>query len=446
MIILSRHATRYLPTCLALLLSITACSPAAKRTLPEALTRAVPWGALQPGEQLLYDAAHPNYDAILKARTGRIQSATEGRIPLRMLAISGGGIRGNYGAGVLTGWSQSGKRPEFDVVTGVSVGALMAPFVFLGSAYDKQLRESAVEAVTILSSKKARPKLFRTGSAYVGEAFDDLARRHFNDALIHAVAVQYLRGRRLFVGTTNLDGQEFTVWDLGMIAASDRPDKAEVFRKALIASASVPMLFPPVMFKVDTPAGADEQLHIDGGMTNNVFMVDYDGNWERVLREMELDSDDFCVDGYALHNGYLDERPLKPPVENRMVPVIGATVETLMSTNAANGIYKLWLSAMVTGTRFNVIAVPADIEYANSLSDVKPEETDRLFEVGRTRGLTGAPWHTLLPPADSVGLKNMVAAETLANAFERNYLEQSMESGRQDSGAAAGRADAFCSR
>ena len=431
--------------CLGLILLLASCSPATKRTLPEAATVATPWGALQQDQQHFYEAAHPDYDAILKARTERMrQTSGTGRIPLHMLAISGGGIKGNYGTGVLVGWSESGRRPEFDLVTGVSVGALMAPFVFLGADYDDQLSESAAEAVIILSSKKSRPHLFRTGSAYVGEAFAELARRHFTDELIDAVGAQYLQGRRLFVGTTNLDGQAFTVWDLGMIAASDRPDKAKIFRKAVVASASVPMLFPPVMFEVDPPSGSGQQLHVDGGVTNNVFMVDYDGNWQRVLGELDLDFDDFCIDSYALHNGYLNQRPLQPPVENRMVPLIGASVDTLMSTNAANGIYKLWMSAMVTGSRFNVLAVPADIQYATSLSDVKPEDTNRMFEAGRARGLSGSPWHTLLPPEDSNALKHMVAAETLPQAFERNYLEQSMAAGGKGSGTGAGAADPFC--
>ena len=96
-----------------------------------------------------------------------------------MLAISGGGIKGNYGTGVLVGWSESGKRPQFDVVTGVSVGALMAPFVFLGSDYDEQLSASGADAVTILSADEARPRLFKTGSPYVGEQFTTLAERYY---------------------------------------------------------------------------------------------------------------------------------------------------------------------------------------------------------------------------------------------------------------------------
>jgi hypothetical protein len=59
--------------------------------------------------------------------------------PLTILALSGGGADGSYGAGFLKGWSESGLRPDFDVVTGSSVGSLIAPFAFLGPDYDRDL-------------------------------------------------------------------------------------------------------------------------------------------------------------------------------------------------------------------------------------------------------------------------------------------------------------------
>ena len=190
----------------ALAALVGACAPQPERTLPVDSVHEKPWGALTVGEGLEFEAATPDYDRILAERVKRQQRLADGRIPLRILAISGGGIKGNYGSGVLVGWSESGRRPEFDVVTGVSVGSLMAPFVFLGSDYDSELKASAAEAVNILSSSKARPRLFKTGSPFVGESFRALAERWYTNELIQAVAVEHLKGRRLFVGTTNLDG------------------------------------------------------------------------------------------------------------------------------------------------------------------------------------------------------------------------------------------------
>lgn len=406
---------------------LSACSTALPRTLPLESTRELPWGVVKRGDQHKFESASPGYDAILRARTERQQQASEGPIPLRMLAISGGGIKGNYGTGVLVGWSESGKRPEFDVVTGVSVGALMSPFVFLGSEYDEELRASAAEAVTILGAKESRPKLFRTGSPYVGEQFTALAERWFNSELIEAVAEQYRQGRRLFIGTTNLDGREFAIWDLGMIAASDRVDKESVFRKALVASASFPLLFPPVMFDVDTPGGKAEQMHVDGGVKQNVFMADYDGNWGRVLEEMGLDYSNFCFDVYALHNGYLRIHPLQPAVENKMIPFVGAALGAMATSNSEGGIYNLWLLSMIVGARFNLVSIPPDIQYAQSMSDVDPDETKKLYEVGLARGRSGSPWQSLHPPSDQDQLKYLVGGETLGDAFERDFLQQTLQ-------------------
>ncbi len=428
---------------------LCACVSQPERTLPSEATRDKPWGALTVDEGLEFEAATPNYDSILTERVKRQQQRSQGRIPLRILAISGGGIKGNYGAGVLVGWSESGRRPEFDVVTGVSVGSLMAPFVYLGSAYDRELGASAAEAVGILSSSKSRPKLFKTGSPYVGESFRALAQRWYTDELIEAVAVEHLRGRRLFVGTTNLDGRDFTVWDLGMIAASQHPDKGEVFRKALVASASVPMLFPPVMFNVDTVDGQAEQMHVDGGFHDNVFIADYDSNWARIRELLALDEQDFCVDTFVLHNGYLNERPLQAPVKNKMIPFISASLDSIMSKNARGGVYELWLSSMIFGARFNLVAIPADIQYATSLSDVNPEETSRMFEVGRTRGKTGQPWQVIPPPDSLYELRRALGGEPLDQAFDRSYYRHVVSQVEQDdpSGGASQHAyDSFCDK
>ena len=429
----------------ALITILAACSSAPKRTLPLESTRTVPWGALTRSDLGLFESAAPGHDAVLKARIERMQQASEGRIPLRMLAISGGGIKGNYGTGVLVGWSESGKRPEFDVVTGVSVGAMMAPFVFLGSDYDEQLSASGAEAVTILSADEARPRLFKTGSTYVGEQFTALAERWYTSELIEAVAEQYRQGRRLFIGTTNLDGRNFIIWDLGMIAASERADRETVFRKALIASASFPLLFPPVMFDVDTPEGPAEQMHVDGGVTHNVFIADHDGNWARVLEDMELDYDDFCFDVYALHNGYLRIRPLKPAVENKMRPFAGAALDAMGTTNAESGIYNLWLLSMITGARFNLVSIPKEIQYAQSMRDVKPTETRKMYEMGLARGRSGTPWHSMNPPSDRGQLQHLVGGEPLGDAFERNYFQQTLSQDDEAGAARRGQAGSHCS-
>ena len=139
---------------------------------------------------------------------------------------------------------------------------------------------------------------------------------------------------------------------------------------------------------------------------------------------MGLDYDDFCIDVYALHNGYLRARPLQPAVDNKVMPLAGASLGAMGNSIAETGIYNLWLLSMISGARFNLVSIPPDIQYAQSMSDVKPEETRRMYEVGRARGRSARPWHSMNPPSDSSQLKYMVGGEPLGDAFERNYFQQ----------------------
>ena len=186
--------------------------------------------------------------------------------PLRLLALSGGGDKGAYGAGFLNGWTQSGKRPQFTIVTGVSTGSLIAPFAFLGSAYDDQLKAAYTE---ISPDKVFEPRfplaIPFSSSAATTAPLERLIARFATNQVIDAVAKEHRAGRRLFVGTANLDRPGNAIWDMGAIAASQSPRRYARFRRILLASSSVPVLFPPVL--IDTQIGGRHirELHVDGG-------------------------------------------------------------------------------------------------------------------------------------------------------------------------------------
>jgi len=80
------------------------------------------------------------------------------------LALSGGGADGAFGAGVIVGWTASGKRPEFALVSGVSIGALIAPYAFLGPSYDAQLRENfeSITAADVFEDRATCQRLLHT--------------------------------------------------------------------------------------------------------------------------------------------------------------------------------------------------------------------------------------------------------------------------------------------
>lgn len=191
-----------------------------------------------------------------------------------MLALSGGSDNGAYGAGLLNGWTKAGTRPEFSIVTGISTGALIAPFAFLGSDQDPALER--------LYTTISRRDIYRTRfplaiplapSATSTKPLRQMIARTLSDALIDRIAQQHARGRRLFVGTANLDAQRMVIWNMGAIAASPAPGRYELFRQVLLASASIPALFPPVVIKTQASGREISELHVDGGTAAQMFTL-----------------------------------------------------------------------------------------------------------------------------------------------------------------------------
>jgi hypothetical protein len=192
--------------------------------------------------------------------------------PASMLALSGGADDGAFGAGLLNGWSRRGDRPEFTVVTGVSTGALIAPLAFLGPSHDAMLKKAFTEInASDVFRLNVLGGLFGGDSLASTDPLRRLVASFADDALLEAVAQQHRRGRRLLVGTTNLDTQRPVMWDLGAIAASDSPNKLRLFHDVMVASAAVPGLFAPVIIETLADGRMIKELHVDGGVTMNVL-------------------------------------------------------------------------------------------------------------------------------------------------------------------------------
>jgi hypothetical protein len=194
--------------------------------------------------------------------------------PFVYLALSGGGGSGAFGAGVLSGWSESGTRPEFTIVSGVSTGALIAPFAFLGPDYDDKLRQMYTngEAQSLIGQPNPLGALFGPG-AFGRERLRRLVERYLDDDLIRAIAREDQKGRRLLVVTTNLDAQRAVVWDMGAIAASGEPKAFDLFRDVLAASASVPVVFAPQLINVEADDRIFQEMHADGALSAPVYML-----------------------------------------------------------------------------------------------------------------------------------------------------------------------------
>lgn len=193
-----------------------------------------------------------------------------------ILALSGGAEDGAYGAGFLKGWSERGDRPEFTMVTGISTGALIAPFAFLGAEYDPVLKrlftESSKKNIFVLTPFTA---LFG-GSAVADTApLRDILKEEIDDAFVAALAREARKGRILQIGTTNLDAQRPVIWEVSEIAKSGHPDAKYLIRQIMLASASVPGVFPPVLIEVTIEGKKYQELHVDGGVTQQIFVYPY---------------------------------------------------------------------------------------------------------------------------------------------------------------------------
>ena len=250
----------------------TGCTARHRVCAPPQLTRES--GLVQPGS---VDESPPIETELLRsiAERARRANAQAGPSPRagKFLVLSGGGMYGAYTVGVLSGWTAAGTRPPFDVVTGVSTGALIATFAFLGSEYDC----SMVRLYTSVSDRdiyrrRPVPAVLWSDSAASSAPLKKLIDREVDDALLAAVARCHASGRRLYVGTTNIDTRRLVIWDMGAIASSGRPDATELYRTILLASASVPGFFPPVPIDIDINGRRIREMHVDGGATTGLFL------------------------------------------------------------------------------------------------------------------------------------------------------------------------------
>ncbi|MCC8956902.1 patatin-like phospholipase family protein [Bradyrhizobium sp. Pear77] len=197
------------------------------------------------------------------------------RAPIKTyLALSGGGADGAYGVGVLNGWTAAGNRPNFSVVSGVSTGGLIAPFAFLGPRYDDTLRE--VYTSGIAESLLQDPSLMRVlfGSGLFGnKRLRELVARYVGQDVLSEVARENAKGRKLLIVTTDLDTQRTVIWDMGRIAAVGTPEALQLFRDVMAASASIPLVFPPIMIDAEGQGRRFQEMHVDGGVTAPVLTL-----------------------------------------------------------------------------------------------------------------------------------------------------------------------------
>ena len=307
--------------------------------------------------------------------------------PHNYLSISGGGSNGAFGAGLLTGWSEAGNRPDFTIVTGISTGALMAPFAYLGPAYDEQL----TELYTTYSSKdlfKKRGKLATlTGdSAASTEPLQALLATYIDQKMLHAIAAEYHKGRWLFIGTTDLDAQRPVIWNIGAIAASGDPKALALVHKVLLASASIPGAFPPVYIEVDADGQRYDEMHVDGGATSQVFLYPVSLDWRLVTKTLGVVGKPSL---YVIRNARL--APEWTATKPGLLSIVTRSVSSLTRTQGFGDLYRIYLGAQRDDIEYNLAYIPEAFEEA-SREAFDREYMRKLFDLGYRLAKPGYPW------------------------------------------------------
>jgi Patatin-like phospholipase len=344
------------------------------------------------------DELPPNADALVKekwaqVRANRPEMLGKGRRPVvNFLALSGGGADGAFGAGVLTGWTASGKRPEFDLVTGVSTGALTAPFAFLGPKYDEALKRVFTESTTkdIAIAQPVRGLL--GGDSLASNA--PLARIvafYVNDAFLQEVAEEHRKGRRLLIGTTNLDAERPVVWDMGQIAVSGRPEALDLFRKVLLASAAIPAVFPPGFVKVTADGAVYDEMHVDGGATREVFLIPTQFMAKKTDGNLGINP---VRRAYIIRNGRV--APEYKAVKAKTLSIAGRAVSSLIKSQGVGDLYELFVFAKRNGIDYNLAYIPGDFP-DTSTQAFDPVYMGKLFDLGFQLAQSGYPWKKVPP-------------------------------------------------
>ncbi|WP_417806787.1 patatin-like phospholipase family protein [Thioclava sp.] len=301
----------------------------------------------------------------------------------QLLALSGGAEDGAFGAGALCGWSQHGTRPQFDIVTGVSTGALIAPFAFLGAEYDDILSRmfNMLNASDIMRLNVAT--LFNDGALYDTTPLADMIAAYTPPALIKQVAARHANGARLFVVTSNLETSQAIIWNMGEIAQARWDD---LFRAVIRASSALPGMFPAVTLKVGRGSTAHEETHVDGGVQMQ-FLAAPDAAFD-VPRRKHAGGH-----AYLLINNTL--QPAPQTVSHSALGITQQALTAMVRANAASSVNAARLLAKRQRLGFSLASVAPDPDAVYDPDNrFSTRYMQALFKQGRKRALEDRLWES----------------------------------------------------
>jgi hypothetical protein len=312
--------------------------------------------------------------------------------PANYLSISGGGDNGAFGTGLLVGWTAHGSRPTFKLVTGVSTGALIAPFAFLGADYDAPLKN--------VFTSVAPDDIYETRSLFSGILGDGLAdnaplyrlvAEKVDQQMLDAIAAEYEKGRILLIATTNLDAQQPAIWNIGEIAASNDPKRLELIHKIMVASAAIPGAFPPVMFDVEVDGKAYQEMHVDGGTSTQAFVYPSTINAKDLLAERGLTRERNL---YIIRNSRLDADWAS--VERSTLDIVGRSIASLINFQGIGDLYRMYAQTEKDGVNYHLAFIKPDFT-ATHKEEFDTAYMRKLFAYGFEMSKDGYPWRKFPP-------------------------------------------------
>jgi predicted acylesterase/phospholipase RssA len=387
---------------LALAVLVQGCSaPVRKPAVPPSLTQQAEIPGLPGVRYRLSEVeamAQEGLDSVQRERAYLASKGHKGPLPPAVyLAVSGGGDAGAFGAGLLNGWTAAGGRPEFKLVTGVSTGALIAPFAFLGPKYDGRLRDFYTNTGP---SDIVEPRSLL--AAFTGDALADnrplwnRVAREVDRALLDEIAAEYQKGRLLLIGTSDLDARQGVIWNMTRIASSKDPRALELFRSIMVTSAAIPGAFPPTMIDVEVGGKAHQEMHVDGGAVAQVFL------YPPTIRTTELSRKAPPIErerrAFIIRNSRLD--PDWAEVERRTLSISGRAISSLINSQGIGDLYRIYATTQRDRVDFNLAYIPKEFDAPH------PEEFDteymrQLFAFAYDRAARGYPWAKLPPGLDA---------------------------------------------
>lgn len=343
------------------------------------------------------DADSVSEREIATARRQRMEAAiSDPRMDPRSvnaLTISGGGSSGAFGAGVLAGWTKAGTRPEFDIVTGISTGALIAPLAFLGPKYDSRL----TEAFTTISGTDVYERngiitAVATASATSNAPLRRMIEKYVTDDVVAAIAREHAKGRRLLIGTTNLDAERPVVWNIGAIASSRVPGRKKLIQDVILASTSIPGVFPPVEIKVTANGKTYDEMHVDGGTSNQVFLMPPDLSMRAIDRKHKVSGIRRRL--FIIRNGRTT--PEYSIVKPRLLPIVGKSISSLIKAEGVGDLYRMYVAAKRDGIDYNLIDVPKSFTVKEE-EPFDPNYMKALYRTGFELARHGVAWKKIPP-------------------------------------------------